>query len=139
MRLAYFCLFWCLEHIYEVKKLLSNPVRPHRWQPTKLASLGFSRQEYWSGLLFPSPVRESEIAQSCTTLTTPWTVAYQAPLAMGFPRQEHWSGVPGILQRAGCPLLFVKFPETFWKGFLGGKPPGLLGRRQARSWTPGLL
>ena len=24
----------------------------------------------------------------------------------------------------GCPLLFVKFPETFWKGFLGGKPLG---------------
>ena len=23
-------------------------------------SLGFFRQEYWSGLLFPSPVRESE-------------------------------------------------------------------------------
>lgn len=26
----------------------------------------------------------------------------------------------------GCPLLFVKFPETFWKGFLGGNPPGLV-------------
>ena len=24
------------------------------------ASLGFSRQEHWSGLPFPSPVRESE-------------------------------------------------------------------------------
>ena len=82
---------------------------------------------------------------SVRLLATPWTVAYQAPLSMGFPRQEYWSGVPGILQRAGCPLLFVKLPETFWKGFLGGKPPGLvcglliLGRRQARSWTPGLL
>ena len=27
-------------------------------------------------------------------LTTPWTVAYEAPLSMGFPRQECWSGVP---------------------------------------------
>ena len=26
--------------------------------------------------------------------TTPWTVAYQAPLSMGFPRQEHWSELP---------------------------------------------
>ena len=26
-------------------------------------SLGFSRQEYWSGLPFPSPMRESEVAQ----------------------------------------------------------------------------
>ena len=27
-------------------------------------------------------------------LSTPWTVAYQAPLSMGFSRQEYWSGVP---------------------------------------------
>ena len=32
-------------------------------------SMGFSRQEYWSGLPFPSPVRESEVAQSCPTLS----------------------------------------------------------------------
>ena len=33
-------------------------------------SLGFSRQEHWSGLPFPSPVHksESEVAQSCPTL-----------------------------------------------------------------------
>ena len=34
-------------------------------------SLGFSRQEHWSGLPFPSPVRESEVAQSCPTLSDP--------------------------------------------------------------------
>ena len=34
-------------------------------------SLGFSRQEYWSGLPFPPPMRESEIAQSCLTLRDP--------------------------------------------------------------------
>ena len=28
-------------------------------------SLGFSRQEYWSGLPFPSPMHESEVAQLC--------------------------------------------------------------------------
>ena len=27
---------------------------------------------------------ESEVAQSCPTLATPWTVAYQAPPSMGF-------------------------------------------------------
>ena len=31
---------------------------------------------------------------SCTTLSTPWTVAHQAPLSMGFPRQGYWSGLP---------------------------------------------
>ena len=34
-------------------------------------SLGFSRQEHWSGLPFPSPMHESEIAQSCPTLSDP--------------------------------------------------------------------
>ena len=34
---------------------------PHRWQPTRLPlSLGFSRQEHWSGLPFLSPMNESE-------------------------------------------------------------------------------
>ena len=39
-------------------------------------SLGFSRQEHWSGLPFPSPIcmkvkSESEVAQSCPTLSDP--------------------------------------------------------------------
>ena len=34
-------------------------------------SLGFSRQEHWSGLPFPSSLRESEVAQSCPTLSDP--------------------------------------------------------------------
>ena len=37
---------------------------------------------------------ESEVAQSCLTLATPWTAASQAPPSMGFSRQEYWSGVP---------------------------------------------
>ena len=61
-------------------------------------SLGFSRQEHWSGLSFPSPVPEREKWKwSCSVVSdswTPWTAAYQAPLSMGFSRQEYWSGVP---------------------------------------------
>ena len=37
---------------------------------------------------------ESEVAQSCLLLATPWTAAYQAPLSMGFSKQEYWSRVP---------------------------------------------
>ena len=37
---------------------------------------------------------ESEVAQSCPTLSDPWTAAHQAPPSMGFSRQECWSGVP---------------------------------------------
>ena len=54
---------------------MSDSVRPHRWQPTRLPSLGFSRQEHWSGLHFPSPRHgrksESEVAQLCPTLSDP--------------------------------------------------------------------
>ena len=61
-------------------------------------SLGFSRQEYWSGLPFPSPMHEREkwkwSRSVVSDLTTSWTAAYQAPLSMGFSRQEYWSGVP---------------------------------------------
>ena len=59
-------------------------------------SLGFSRQEHWSGLPFPSPIHESEseVAQSCPTLRDPMDCTYQAPPSMGFSRQEYWSGVP---------------------------------------------
>ena len=34
-------------------------------------SMGFSRQEYWSGLPLPPPMNESEVAQSCPTLSNP--------------------------------------------------------------------
>ena len=33
--------------------------------------MGLSRQEHWSGLPFPPPMRESEVAQSCLTLSNP--------------------------------------------------------------------
>ena len=79
----------------QVTPIVSDSVRPHRRQPTRLPSLGFSRQEYWSGLPFPSPEHESEKSFSCVRLfLTPWTAAHQAPPPMGFSRQEHWSGMP---------------------------------------------
>ena len=62
-------------------------------------SLGFSRQEHWSGLPFPSPMHEKwkvkvKSLSHVWLLATPWTAAYQAPPSMGFSRQEYWSGVP---------------------------------------------
>ena len=51
--------------------LLSRFSRVHQAPP----SLGFSRQEHWSGMPFPSPMHESEneseVAQSCLTLSDP--------------------------------------------------------------------
>ena len=34
-------------------------------------SLGFSRQEHWSGLPFPSPMHKSEVTQPCPTVGDP--------------------------------------------------------------------
>ena len=61
-------------------------------------SLGFSRQEHWSGLPFPPPMHESEKWKWSRSVVfnsaTSWTAAYQAPPSMGFSRQEYWSGLP---------------------------------------------
>ena len=70
-------------------------------------SLGFSRQEHWSRLPFPSPMHESEKWKWSRVglLATPWTAAYQAP-SMGFSRQEYWSG----LASDGIPVnIYTKF------------------------------
>ena len=47
---------------------------------------------------------ESEVAQSCPTLATPWTAAYQAPPSMGFSRQKYWSGVPYLYHKSNLIL-----------------------------------
>ena len=59
-------------------------------------SLGFSRQEYWSGLPFPSPMNACMLNRFSRVrlCVTPWTAAHQAPLFTGFSRQESWSGLP---------------------------------------------
>ena len=80
--------------------VVSNSVQPHRWQPTKdPLSLGFSRQEHWSGLPFPSPMHESEKWKWSLSVVfdsaTPWTAAYQAPPSMGFfqARVLEWGAI----------------------------------------------
>ena len=54
-----------------------------------------SRQEYWSGLPFRSPMHTSMLRRCsrvwlCVTLQT---AAHQPPLTTGFSRQEYWSGL----------------------------------------------
>ena len=72
---------------------------PHRQQPTRLPrpwdSPGKNIGVGCHFLLQCMKVKnESEVTQSCPTLSAPWTAAYQAPPFMGFSRQEYWSGVP---------------------------------------------
>ena len=77
-------------------------------------SMGFSRQEYWSGvpLVSPSVVSNSAIL---------WTVACQAPLSMEFQRQEYWSGLP--FPSPGNEPASLESP-TLTGGFFTIEPPG---------------
>ena len=83
----------------KVASVMSDSVRPHRQQPTRLPrpwdSPGKNSGVGCHFLLQCMKVKsESEVTQSCLTLSNPWTTAYQAPPSMGFSRQKYWSGVP---------------------------------------------
>ena len=56
-----------LSHFSRVRLCATPQKAAHQAPP----SLGFSRQEHWSGLPFPSPMCESEVTQSCPTLSDP--------------------------------------------------------------------
>ena len=60
-------LLLLLSHFSHVR-LCATPKMAAHQAPS---SLGFSSQEHWSGLPFPSPIHESEVAQSCLTLSDP--------------------------------------------------------------------
>ena len=88
---------------------MSDSVRPHRRQPTRVHrpwdSPGKNTGVGCHFLLQYMKVKsEREVAQSCSTLATPWTAAYNAPPSMGFSRQKYWSGVP--LSPFSCVQLF---------------------------------
>ena len=75
---------------------MSDSVRPHRQQPTRLPhpwdSPGKNTEVGCHFLLQCMKVKsESEVAQSCPTQPPH---GLQPPLSMGFSRQEYWSGVP---------------------------------------------
>ena len=89
---------------------MSDSLRPHRWQPTRLRCPWDSPGKNTGvGCHFlPQCMKvksESEVAQSVRLLVTPWTAAHQAPPSMGFSRQENWSGVPLPSPDSSYPVL----------------------------------
>ena len=73
-------------------------------------SLGFSRQEHWSGLPFPSPMHESEseVAQSCLTLSDPMDCSPPGSSAHGIfqARVLEWGAI--AFSDRGYRLLHVE-------------------------------
>ena len=89
---------------------MSDSVRPHRRQPTRLPcpwdSPGKNTGVGCHFLLQCIKVKsESEAAHSYRLLVTPLTAAHQTPHSMGFSRQEYWSGVPSP-SPVICPVIF---------------------------------
>ena len=115
---------------YAAKSLQSCPTLcdPIDGSPPGSPSLGFSRQEHWSGLPSPSPMHEMkserEVAQLCPTLVTPWTAAHQAPPSMGFSRQKYWSGSPNFYFPYFCSYNHFLFD---YSNLESGKPKVILG------------
>ena len=76
---------------------MSDPVRPHRWQSTRLPhpwdSPGKNTGVGCHFLLQCMKVKVKSLSH-VWLLAIPWTAAHQVPLSMGFSRQEQWSGVP---------------------------------------------
>ena len=78
---------------------MSDSVLPHRRQPARLPrpwdSPGKNAGVGCHFLLQCVRVKnESEVAQSCPTLSDPMDCSPPGSPSMGFSKQEHWSGVP---------------------------------------------
>ena len=70
-------------------------VTPQTSAHQALLPLGFSRQEHWSGLPFPSPMHESEVTQSCPTLSNPMDCSLPASSIHGIfqARVLEWGAI----------------------------------------------
>ena len=87
--------------------------------PPAPPSLGFSRQEHWSGLPFPSPMHESEVTQLCPTLSDPMDCSLPGSSIHGIfqARVLEWGAIAfsGILL---YELLILREPRKFGLIFL---------------------
>ena len=99
-------------------KLPANGISQHSGQ----------RRHPEAGLKEFRPCGGGLVTQSCLILTTPWTVACQAPPSMGFSRQKYWSQLPfpspGDLSNPGIELRSPALQGDSLPTELQGKPLG---------------
>ena len=78
-----------------VASVMSDSVRPHRWQPTRLCRpWDFPGKNTGVGCHFLLQCMKLKSESYVWLFVTPWTAAHQAPPSMGFSRQEYWNGLP---------------------------------------------
>ena len=117
---------------------MSDSVRPHRRQPTRLPSPwdspGKNTGVGCHFLLQCVKVKsesevtqkvksESEVAQSCPTSSNPMDCSLPAPPSMGFSRQECWNGLP--LQAQSFSQVWLCEPVFSVHGIFPGKNTGM--------------
>ena len=96
-------LLLLLSHFSRVRLCATPQTAAYQASP----SLGFSRQEHWNELPFPSPMHESEVAQSCPTLSDPMDCSFPGssvhgilwqPTPVFLPRESQgWESLVGCL------------------------------------------
>ena len=115
---------------------------PRDGSPPGYPSLGFSRQEHWSGLPFPSPMHEmkseSEVTQSCPTPRDPMDCSLPGSSIHGICQARvleldaiAFSRLVSSMWNLPRPGISSVFP-TLASGFLTTEPPGM-------SFSPPLL
>ena len=103
---------------------MSNSVRPHRRQPTRLPRPwdppGKNTGVGCHFLLQCMKVKVKSLSR-VQHFETPWTTAYQAPPSLGFSRQQYWSGLllpsPCVLTTTYKSFLCYSGPLRKEKGF----------------------
>ena len=112
-----------LSHFSRVRLCTTPYMAAHKAPP----SLGFSRQDHWSMLLFPSPMHESEkqkwAAQSCLTLCDRIDSSPPGPT------------VPGILQARSLEWVAISFSNA-WKWKVKMKSLSRVGLQPTRLLRP---
>ena len=106
--------FWGMMEVIQVSSLMcsaasveSNVLWPHELWPSRLWSMVFFRQQYWSGLPFPTPgdlpnpgIKSVSLASLALTGTL-FTTSTTWPTPVFLPGKSLWTKEPGGLQSMG--------------------------------------
>ena len=111
MKLEHSLLLLLLSRFSHVRLCVTPQTAAHQAPPY----LGFSRQEHWSGLLFPSPMHESEseVAQSGLTLSDPMDCSLPGSSVHGIfqARVLEW-GATAFSEHSLTPYKKIKSKES---------------------------
>ena len=98
--------------------------------PTGSLSLGFSRQEHWSGLPFPSPMHGSEVAQSCPTLSNPMDCSLPGSSVPGIfqARVLEWDAIAFSKHEPRANQSIIQFTDVYCSPVVHASCPVVNGR-----------